>query len=72
MQADRLYLDSGNHNSWVLISSVDNSVSVEAAECAWFGVDGKLFLINRFHVLLRSIRRIKKLMTLDLIKLKLY
>ncbi len=48
------YLDSGNHNSWVLISKVDKSVSVEAAEWAWFGVDGRLFFINRLHVFFLS------------------
>lgn len=38
------------------MSNVDNSVSVEPAECAWFGVDGKLLLINRFHVFFRSVQ----------------
>lgn len=50
------YLDSGSHNSCVLISSVDNSVSVEPAEWAWFGVDGKLLLMNRFQVFFLSAR----------------
>jgi hypothetical protein len=50
----KFYLDSGSHNSWVLISKVDNSVSVEPAEWAWFGVDGKLVLIKRFHVFFLS------------------
>lgn len=50
----KAYLDSGNHSSCVLISRVDSSVSVEPAECAWLGVDGRLVLMNRFHVFLRS------------------
>jgi hypothetical protein len=36
------------------MSNVDSSVSVEPAECAWFGVDGKLVLMNRFHVFFLS------------------
>ena len=40
------------------MSSVDNSVSVEPAECAWFGVDGKLVLMKRFHVFFLSVNLI--------------
>jgi hypothetical protein len=36
------------------MSRVDSSVSVEPAECAWFGVDGRLVLMNRFHVFFLS------------------
>lgn len=46
------HLESGSHSSCV--SSVDNSVSVDVAEWAWFGVDGRLVLSNRRHVHRRS------------------
>lgn len=46
------HLESGNHSSCV--SNVDSSVSVDVAEWAWFGVDGKLVLSNRRHVHRRS------------------
>lgn len=47
-----VYLESGNHNSWV--SKFESSVSVEVAECGCFGVDGKLVFSRRRHVHLRS------------------
>lgn len=46
------YLESGSHSSCV--SSVDNSVSVDVAEWAWFGVDGRLVLSNLRQVHRRS------------------
>lgn len=49
-----IYLESGSQSSCV--SSVDNSVSVELAECAWLGVGGKVVLSNRRHVQRRSKR----------------
>lgn len=51
---NEFYLESGSHSSWV--SRVDSSVSVDVAEWAWLGVDGRLVFNRRRHVHLRSDR----------------
>lgn len=52
--AAHIYLDSGSQSSCA--SKLDSSVSVEVAEWAWLGVDGKLFFRILRHVQRRSIR----------------
>lgn len=53
-----IYLESGSQSSWV--SRVDSSVSVDVAEWAWLGVDGRLVFNRRRHVHLRSEKMKKK------------